>query len=78
MNAITADPIARADYSAKSAHQGRIARFFQRVTAAQEARAERIVKQHLATFTDADLAELGHSPAQIAVIRTYPAIRATV
>ncbi|MEW5964487.1 MAG: hypothetical protein AB1749_13095 [Pseudomonadota bacterium] len=50
--------------------------FFSRFVATyarhQEAKAARYVRPYLRTMTDADLAALGHSPADIAEIRKAP------
>ena len=74
----TISPVGRPDYSTKSHRQRFLARLFKRVLAAQEARADRVVKQHLATFTDQQLADLGHSSEAISAIRRYPAVRVSI
>ncbi len=72
------NPIGRPDYSNDSRSHGFLKRFFDRLTIAQAERANRVVNQHLATFSDQELRELGRTAVEIAAIRKYPAIRVTV
>lgn len=75
MSIITINPIARADYSSETPSRGLLGRLHDRMIAAQELRAARLVKQHLANFNDRELADLGFDAGEITGIRAHAANR---
>ena len=64
--------LARDEVEDRHEEIGLFDRAFRRFIAKREAAARRLVMQHMAGFTDAQLVELGYTREQIKEVRTYP------
>ena len=69
MSVTTWNPVGIADYRTRQ-RGGRLARLHARIVGAQQARADRLVRNQFARLDDAELADLGYAPGEISRIRT--------